>query len=89
MKKTLIVSLLLLAFALCGCGAQDPAEVAESYVGREVSELIEAIGEPNDTVYQTSCAMSDAMDGFLEYDGFTVITLQQADSETVQRVDVK
>lgn len=89
MKKLLIASLLLLAFVLCGCGAQDPAETAESYVGREVSELIDAIGEPNESFYQTSCAMADAMDGFLEYDGFTVITLQQADSETVQRVDIK
>jgi len=88
MKKILIASLLLLAFALCGCGGQDPAEIAQDYVGREVSELTGAIGEPNETVYQTSCAMADAMDGFWEYDGFTVITLQQGESETVQRVDV-
>ena len=89
MRKTLIVLILLLSLVLCGCGGQNAAETAQDYVGREVSELVEAIGEPNEMLYQTSCAMADAMDGFWEYDGFTVITLQQGDSETVQRVDLK
>lgn len=89
MRQTIIALLLLLSLVLCGCGGQDPAEIAGDYVGRQVSELAEVIGQPNETVYQTSCAISDAMDGFWEYDGFTVITLQQGDSETVQRVDLK
>ena len=89
MKKACIALVLLFSLVLCACGGQNAAQTAQDYVGREVSELVEAIGEPNETIYQTSCAMADAMDGFWEYDGFTVVTLQQGDSETVQRVDVK
>ncbi len=89
MKKTLIVLFLLLSLALSACGGSDPAETAQDYVGREVSELVEVIGEADEVVYQSSCATDNAEDGFWEYETFTVITLKTEDGETIQRVDLK
>ena len=47
---------------------------AESFVGKDAQELIDAIGEPESTAYQDSCAVANAQDGFWTYDGFTVVT---------------
>ena len=59
---------------------------AESLIGEDVQALIDAIGEPESTAYQDSCAVADAQDGFWTYDGFTVVTLKTAEGETVQDI---
>ena len=59
---------------------------AESLIGEDVQALIDAIGEPESTAYQDSCAVADAQDGFWTYDGFTVVTLSTAVGETVQDI---
>ena len=59
---------------------------AESLIGEDVQALINAIGEPESTAYQDSCAVADAQDGFWTYDGFTVVTLKTAERETVQDI---
>jgi predicted small lipoprotein YifL len=85
-----IVCLLLLAALIltAGCGKKSPLEIAESYVGRDVEALIAEIGEPLNREYQTSCAMENAQDGFLDYEGFTVVTMVTEEGESVQRVDI-
>lgn len=59
--------------------------LAESYIGKEVSELIAAIGEPESSSYASSC-LGSGEDGELVYDGFTVYTYKEGDSEVVQNV---
>lgn len=81
-----------------GSDAQTPADapednaaeneqktLAESYIGKEVSELIAAIGEPESSSYASSC-LGSGEDGELVYDGFTVYTYKEGDSEVVQNV---
>ena len=70
--------------------ADEPEEneqktVAESYIGKEVSELYDAIGEPESASYASSC-LGSGEDGELVYDGFTVYTYKEGDSEVVQNV---
>ncbi len=69
--------------------AQEPSprEIAESYVGRDVEALIAELGEPEAREYQDSCEKPDTQDGFLDYEGFTVVTSKDSDRELVQRVD--
>ncbi len=88
MKRFVCVFLLAALVILAGCGAKSPLETAQSYVGRDVEALIAEIGEPLNREYQTSCAMENAKDGFLDYEGFTVVTMVTEDGETVQRVDI-
>lgn len=89
MKK--IISIILVSvialMLLTACGKKTPVEIAESYIGREVSGLIDEIGAPVNTDYQTSCEKPNAKDGFLDYDGFTVVTVLDESGEIVQRVD--
>ena len=59
--------------------------IAESYIGKEVSELYDAIGEPESASYASSC-LGSGEDGELVYDGFTVYTYKEGDSEVVQNV---
>ena len=59
--------------------------IAESYIGKEVSELIAAIGEPESSSYASSC-LGSGEDGELVYNGFTVYTYKEGDSEVVQNV---
>lgn len=59
--------------------------IAESYIGKEVSELIAAIGEPESVSYASSC-LGSGEDGELVYNGFTVYTYKEGDSEVVQNV---
>lgn len=66
--------------------AQDLFALAESFVDRPVSELIDAIGEPLDRAYVSSC-LGDGEDGELYYDGFTVFTYREGDSEIVMGVE--
>lgn len=59
--------------------------IAESYIGKEVSELYAAIGEPESVSYASSC-LGSGEDGELVYNGFTVYTYKEGDSEVVQNV---
>ncbi|MCI6487996.1 MAG: hypothetical protein MSA25_08085 [Clostridiales bacterium] len=59
--------------------------LAESMIGDEVSKLIEAIGEPDSADYASSC-LGPGEDGELQYDGFTVYTYKEGDSEVIQNV---
>ena len=59
--------------------------LAESMIGEEVSKLIEAIGEPESADYASSC-LGPGEDGELQYDGFTVYTYKEGDSEIIQNV---
>lgn len=59
--------------------------LAESYIGKEVSELYDAIGEPESVSYASSC-LGSGEDGELVYNGFTVYTYKEGDSEVVQNV---
>ena len=73
----------------CGAAEESQSEAqatAESLIGEDVQTLIDAIGEPESTAYQDSCAVADAQDGFWTYDGFTVVTLKTAEGETVQDI---
>ena len=54
-------------------------------IGEEVSKLIEAIGEPDSADYASSC-LGPGEDGELQYDGFTVYTYKEGDSEVIQNV---
>ena len=59
--------------------------LAESMIGEEVSKLIEAIGEPDSADYASSC-LGPGEDGELQYNGFTVYTYKEGDSEVIQNV---
>ena len=59
--------------------------VAQMMIDHPVDELYALIGKPNDSSYASSC-MGDGEDGELYYDGFTVCTYLEGDTETV--VDV-
>ena len=87
MKRICCLLLLFAMLLTAACGAKSPMAVAEEYVGEDVSKLIEEIGEPLDRVYQSSCAVAGAKDGFLDYEGFTVVTMRTEEGEIIQRVD--
>lgn len=59
---------------------------AKALIGEEVSKLYEAIGQPNDSAYTSSC-LGSGDDGELYYDGFTVYTYREGSSEKIQDVD--
>ena len=65
--------------------ANEDKALAESMIGEEVSKLIEAIGEPDSADYASSC-LGPGEDGELQYDGFTVYTYKEGDSEVIQNV---
>ena len=98
MKKLISIILLCATAVLlsaCGSAAPDksssggsavpPMQTAESYIGKEVSELYDAIGEPESVSYASSC-LGSGEDGELVYNGFTVYTYKEGDSEVVQNV---
>lgn len=60
-------------------------EKAQGFVGKPVSALIEAIGEPLERRYAPSC-LGSGEDGELKYEGFTVYTYREGDTETVSEV---
>ena len=60
-------------------------KLAEDLIGEDVSKLYDAIGEPNDSSYAGSC-LGPGEDGELHYDGFTVYTYKEDDSEIIQNV---
>lgn len=61
-------------------------DIAMGFVGKELSELIAAIGEPESSDYAPSC-LGDGEDGNLYYDGFTVYTYREGGVETVEYVE--
>lgn len=64
-----------------------PLELAKTFIDGDLSALIEALGEPVEASYETSC-MGDGDDGILTYDGFTVYTYLDTDgTETVLDVE--
>lgn len=60
-------------------------EIANTLIDHPVSDLYEAIGEPLESAYASSC-MGGGQDGELYYREFTVVTYLENGSETV--VDV-
>ena len=58
---------------------------AQAFIGRSVSSLIAAIGQPISRDYAPSC-MGSGEDGELVYNGFTVYTYREGSVETVQDV---
>lgn len=60
-------------------------QMAEDCVGQEVAALYEVIGMPTDSTYVASC-LGAGEDGELYYDGFTVVTYREGDSEIVRGV---
>lgn len=65
--------------------ADDLFDKAFALIDHPLAELIEAIGEPNDSSYASSC-IGAGQDGELYYDDFTVCTYLENGEETV--VDV-
>lgn len=61
-------------------------EEAQSFVGKDISLLISAIGDPLSKSYASSC-MGDGEDGELHYNGFTVYTYKEGSSERVTDVE--
>ena len=59
---------------------------AKEFIEKPVSELIAAIGEPLASDYAPSC-LGSGEDGELQYDGFTVYTYKEGDTETVTDVE--
>lgn len=66
-------------------GAADKA-AATALIGEDVSKLYEAIGEPADSAYTSSC-LGAGEDGELYYDGFVVYTYREGGSEKIQDVE--
>ena len=61
-------------------------EIAQSYIGKPLSELQELIGLPNNLRYANSC-LGEGEDGELYYRSFTVYTYRETDgTETVYDV---
>lgn len=60
-------------------------ELALTFIGEDVDDLIAAIGEPSGSDYAPSC-LGSGEDGELFYDGFSVYTYREGDTETVQDV---
>lgn len=66
--------------------ATDKKALAQSCMGKNVSELYALIGQPNSSDYAPSCLV-DGEDGMLYYDGFVVYTTREGDVETVYYVE--
>lgn len=66
-------------------GPEDLKELAMTFIGENVEDLIDAIGEPTGSDYAPSC-LGSGEDGELFYDGFSVYTYREGDTETVQDV---
>ncbi len=91
MKKisTFLAAVLTLCLLLSACGkgaSGTPLEQAQALIDSDVEALYEAIGEPNDSLYASSC-LGEGEDGELYYDGFTVYTYRDTDgSESIYDV---
>ena len=65
---------------------EDLKAIAQGLIGRPVSELYDAIGQPLSADYSPSCLDLDTDDGELTYDGFVVYTAGAPDNEVVYDV---
>ena len=65
---------------------EDLLELARSFEGEPVEDLIEAGGEPESSDYAPSC-LGEGEDGNLYYDGFTVYTYRDDSGEVVNYVE--
>lgn len=66
--------------------AKPTKSAASKYVGKDVSQMIAAIGAPVSKSYASSC-LGAGDDGVLRYNGFTVYTYRENGKETVQSVE--
>ena len=66
---------------------EEKFNIALDFKGKDVSALYEAIGEPAESSYASSC-LGKGDDGELYYDGFTVATYREGENETVREVYV-
>lgn len=53
---------------------ENAKSIAESYVGKTMDSLIQAIGNPSDSMHSASCYYEGETDGIFYYPGFTVYT---------------
>ena len=60
--------------------------MAEDMIGKSAAELIAAIGEPASSSFAPSC-LGSGEDGEYIYDGFTVYTYKEGETETVRSVE--
>lgn len=90
-KRFAAAALLLLALLFTACGGGDAQQdsafaQAQALIDSDVETLYETIGQPEDSMYASSC-LGEGEDGELYYDGFTVYTYRDTDgSETVYDV---
>lgn len=61
-------------------------ELAKSFVDKPLADLVAQFGEPLSSSYASSC-LGPGEDGELTFDGFTVITYREGDTETVTYVE--
>ena len=67
--------------------AENPQKAeAEKLIGKEISALIEALGEPLSFSYAPSC-LGPGEDGEYIFGGFTVYTYKEGETETVRSVE--
>lgn len=66
--------------------AQSPKALAMTCIDKSVDALYALIGQPNSSDYAPSC-LGDGEDGNLYYDGFTVYTYKEGETETVSFVE--
>lgn len=66
---------------------QSPKDLAISCIDQSVDVLIDLIGEPASSDYAPSCLGEGGEDGNLYYDGFTVYTYREGETETVRDVE--
>ena len=59
--------------------------ISKKYIGKNVDELIEVLGEPKSREYTHSC-LGDGEDGNLEYEGFFVYTYKEKNIEIVKDI---
>lgn len=64
----------------------DRIALAQSFLEKDAADLIAALGEPLERNYASSC-IGPGEDGELVYDGFTVFTYKEGDSEIVKGVE--
>lgn len=95
MKRVWMICFCLIVSLLCSCtqeaapasaSPQESAADLQQYVGGSVQALFDAFGEPLRSEYQDSCAVANAQEGFLYYDGFLAATLKTEDQEIIQYI---
>ena len=65
---------------------EEALQIAKSFEGKDLSELVAVLGEPLSSEYGPSC-LGDGKDGELKYDGFIVYTTQKGSAETITLVN--